>query len=76
MLTTAINPLLPAVYDITWSAIVIIVLSLMVIALISIARAAKQITSSQALVWTLVAIFIPLVGSLSWLFIGRRAAIQ
>ena len=74
MLATAINPLLPAAYDIAWSAAVFVVLLLMVIALISIARTAKRITSSQALVWTLVVIFIPLVGALSWLFIGCRSA--
>lgn len=68
------NPLLPAAYDITWSVTVVAVLLLMVIALISIARTVKRITSSQALIWTLVAIFVPLVGPLSWLFIGRRAA--
>jgi uncharacterized membrane protein YhaH (DUF805 family) len=68
------NPLLPAAYDVTWSVVVIAVLLLMVVALISLSRTAKRITQAQALVWTLVAIFVPVVGPLSWLFIGRRAA--
>lgn len=68
------NPLLPAAYDITWSVTVVVVLALMIIALISIARTANRITSSQALIWTLATIFLPLVGPLSWLFIGRRSA--
>ncbi|MGP6172467.1 PLD nuclease N-terminal domain-containing protein [Microbacterium sp. A196] len=76
MPATVNNPLLPAAYDITWSVAVVAVLLLMVIALISIARTAKRITSPQALIWTLVAIFVPLVGPLSWLFIGRRSANQ
>jgi hypothetical protein len=68
------NPLLPAAYDITWSVAVVAVLLLMVIALISIARTAKRVTSWQSLIWTLVAIFVPIVGPLSWLFIGRFSA--
>jgi hypothetical protein len=68
------NPLLPAAYDIAWSAAVVIVLLLMVGALISITRTTKRITSPQALIWTLVVIFVPLIGPLSWLFIGRRSA--
>lgn len=68
------NPLLPAAYDVAWSVTVVGVILLMVIALISIARTTKRITSWQALIWTLVAIFIPFVGPLSWLFIGRRSA--
>lgn len=74
MSATENNPLLPAAYDITWSTAAAVVLLLMVIALISIARAAKRITSPQALIWTIVVIFVPLVGSLSWFFIGRRSA--
>lgn len=70
------NPLLPAAQDITWFVTVVVVLALMVIALISIARTANRVTSAQALVWTLVAIFVPLVGPLSWLFIGRRSGIR
>lgn len=68
------NPLLPATYDITWSVTVVVVLALMVVALISIARTANRVTSAHALIWTIVAIFVPLVGPLSWLFIGRRSA--
>lgn len=70
------NPLLPAAYDTAWSVAVVVVLLLMVIALISITRTAKRITSPQALIWTLVVIFVPLIGPLSWFFIGRRSANQ
>lgn len=74
MSETVANPLLPAAYDVTWSVAVVTALALMIIALISIARTTQRITSSQSLMWTLVAIFVPLVGPLSWLFIGRRTA--
>jgi hypothetical protein len=68
------NPVLPAAYDIVWSMVVIIGFVLMVIALVSISRAAKSLTTGQALIWSLVVVFLPVIGSLSWLFIGRRSA--
>ncbi|MGO2745972.1 PLD nuclease N-terminal domain-containing protein [Microbacterium sp.] len=74
MSETENNPLLPAAYDVVWSVAVLGALLLLVIALVSLSRTAKRITSFHALIWTLAAIFIPYVGPLSWLFIGRRAA--
>lgn len=68
------NPLLPTAYDVMWSVVTIGGLILMVIALVSIARMARSLTSGQAIAWTLVVIFLPFIGSLSWLFIGRRSA--
>ena len=68
------NPLIPAWYDIVWSAAVVAVLVLLVISLISLARTARSLSPSQSLVWTLVAIFVPVLGPLAWLFIGKRSA--
>ena len=68
------NPLLPAGYDIAWTLISLVGLALLVWALVSLARRTRGLTSTQALVWTLVVIFIPVAGPLAWLFIGRRAA--
>ena len=73
-MSDTVNPLVPAAYDVIWSITAVGVLLLMVIALVSISRTAKRITSWQALIWALVVIFVPLVGPLSWLFIGRRSA--
>lgn len=70
------NPLIPAAYDLVWSSITLLMLVLLVVCLISLARNARLLTSGQALVWTLVAIFVPIVGPLAWLFIGRRAAVN
>lgn len=69
----AANPLVPAGYDIVWSLVSLVVLALLVWALVSIARHGKTLTSGQALVWTLLVIFVPVLGPLAWLFIGRRA---
>jgi hypothetical protein len=67
------NPLLPAAYDIAWSAASVVVLVLLIAALVSIARVAKRLTSGQALGWTLVVLLLPVVGAAAWFAIGRRA---
>jgi hypothetical protein len=74
MLASA-NPLIPAAYDIVWSGLALVLLALLVVALVSLGRSAKALTSTQTLVWTLVAIFIPVLGPLAWLFIGRPSAL-
>lgn len=67
------NPLIPAGYDIAWSAIAAVVIVLTIVGLVSLARSARQLTSMQALVWTLVVLFVPVLGAVAWLSIGRRA---
>lgn len=69
----SVNPLLPAWYDVVWSMTTVAVLVVLVIALISLSRAAKSLSSAQALVWTVVALFVPVLGPLAWLFIGKRS---
>ena len=71
----SINPLLPAGYDIAWTAISILLIALVIVALVSIARTAKRLTSTHALIWTLVTIFVPVVGPIAWLSIGRRSGL-
>ena len=66
------NPLIPAAYDIAWWLIAAIVIALTVVALIVLARSAKHLTTTQALVWTLLILFVPVLGSVAWLAIGRR----
>ena len=67
------NPLIPAWYDIVWSGIAVLVLALSVIAVVSISRSSTQLTSRQALGWTLLVIFVPVIGALAWFAIGRRS---
>ena len=71
---SSVNPLLPATYDIVWSVVTALMLVLLIVALVSLARTAKRLPSAHALVWTLIAIFVPIVGPLAWLFVGRRSA--
>ncbi len=67
------NPLIPAGYDIAWSVVTVVVIGLAIAALVVLARSAKRLTTPQALGWTLVILFVPVVGSLAWLTIGRRS---
>ena len=69
----SIHPLLPAGYDIAWTAISVLLIALVIVALVSLAQSAKRLTSWQALIWTLVTIFVPVVGPIAWLSIGRRS---
>lgn len=73
-MSESVNPLIPAWYDVAWSAAVVVALVLLVIALISLSRAARLLSSPQALVWTLIVIFAPVAGPLAWMFIGKRSA--
>ena len=68
------DPLLPAWCDVVWSATAVRTLVLLVIALLTLSRSAKSLSSLHALVGTLVALFVSIAGSLAWLFIGRRSA--
>jgi hypothetical protein len=67
------NPLIPAAYDVVWSVVALLVIVLTIVALVTLSLLAKRLTSAQALVWTLVVLFVPLVGPAVWLSIGRRA---
>ncbi len=69
------NPLVPTDYDVAWTVAAVIVPLLLVIALVSLARAARGLTPTQSLAWTLVAILVPVLGPLAWLFVGRRSAV-
>ncbi|MCC2032657.1 PLDc N-terminal domain-containing protein [Microbacterium allomyrinae] len=68
------NPLIPAGFDIAWSVVAVAVIALTIVALISLARSAQRLTSLQALIWVLVVLFVPVLGSISWMAVGRRTA--
>ena len=68
------NPLIPAGYDMAWSVVAVLLIALTIAALFTLMRAAAGLSATQALVWTLVVLFLPVVGAVTWLTIGRRAA--
>lgn len=68
------NPLIPTGYDIAWSSVAVLTLGLLIAAMVSLVRAARRLTGTQALLWTVIILFVPVVGPLCWMLIGRRAA--
>jgi uncharacterized membrane protein YhaH (DUF805 family) len=72
---SSINPIIPVGYDIAWTMFSVLVIALAVVALVSMARTAKRLTSAHAMIWTLVTIFVPVVGPLARLSIGRRSGL-
>ena len=67
------NPLIPAGYDVVWSVVAVLIFTLTVIALITLARASKRLTVTQALVWAAIVLLVPVLGAVAWLAVGRRA---
>lgn len=76
MLTVAVNPLVPAGYDVLWSVAGAVAIVLAIVALTSLSRAAKRLTAGQALIWVLVVLVLPVLGAATWLAIGRRATAE
>jgi hypothetical protein len=74
MLTAAVNPLLPAGYDVAWTLMLAAIVSLAVVAVAQLTRA-KAIRGLEAAIWVLVILALPVVGPLAWLAIrpDRRA---
>ncbi|ANJ27356.1 PLDc N-terminal domain-containing protein [Agromyces aureus] len=67
------NPVIPVWFDIVWSAAAVIAIALTVVALIVLARTAKRLPLNHALIWTMVVLFVPVLGPIAWLAIGNRA---
>lgn len=67
------NPLIPAGYDIVWSLIAALALVLVVLALVTLVRGAKHLSSSQVLLWSALVVFVPVLGAVAWLTVGHRA---
>lgn len=74
-MSSVVNPLIPAGYDIAWSIVAFVVFALMILAVVSLARSAKHLTATAALVWTLVVLFMPVLGPVAWLSICRRSTV-
>lgn len=56
------NPLISAGYDVAWSLITVLVIALTIVALITLARAAKHLSGRQAFGWTALVLLVPVLG--------------
>ncbi|WAB83484.1 PLDc N-terminal domain-containing protein [Microcella daejeonensis] len=68
------NPMLPALYDLAYLIVLIIVVALIVVSLVSIARHRDGSSSWATAVWSAVVVFAPLLGLIAWFVVGRPAA--
>jgi hypothetical protein len=71
-----LNPLVPASYDVVFALSLIVLVGMVIAALISIGRNGSKLGSTQSLVWVLLVIFVPAIGSLAWFLAGRPLARQ
>lgn len=68
------STLLPAWYDVAWSALVLVFLCLAVWSLVTLAR--SKVDGPTKLAWSVFIIVIPILGSLVWLDYRRRYLAQ
>ncbi len=69
------NPLMPAAYDLVWSAVALVAFGLVVWAVVSLSRRARHLPSRVVLTWALVIVVVPVLGPVAWLAAGRRAGV-
>jgi multisubunit Na+/H+ antiporter MnhG subunit len=58
----------------TWTVVAVVSLLLIVIAVVSLARRAGQLSPLIALAWAALILVVPVLGPVAWLAIGRRTA--
>jgi len=67
------NPLVPTGFDIAASLIAVVVIAATIVALVSIVRVGRDIRPAAALVWTLIVLFVPMLGAVAWFVAGKPA---
>jgi hypothetical protein len=65
------EPLIPALFDIAWSGVVVIAFVGLVVALVQIRRT-PSLSSTARAIWVLIVLFAPIAGPAVWFIIGRR----
>ena len=71
MVSAAVNQLIPAPYDILWSGVAVLTAGLALIAVVSILRHCRGLSWPSYVLWLLVVLAMPLVGSLLWFMFAR-----
>ncbi len=73
-----VNPVIPAWYDLWWSAggvlILLALVTVWVVALISIRRHSDRLSPTATAVWVAIVLFASLLGAIAWFTIGRPQA--
>lgn len=68
---SAVNPLVPAFYDVAFSVVPLILVAVMVVSLVSIIRRYRAMSVFESFGWTALVVFAPIIGAIVWFAIGR-----
>ncbi len=68
----SLNPVIPNAWELTAQGAGALAVTIVVVALISIARS-RHLTSTAQAVWVLIVLAFPILGPASWLVVGRRS---
>uniref|UniRef100_UPI003F50B0C4 PLDc N-terminal domain-containing protein n=1 Tax=Agrococcus chionoecetis TaxID=3153752 RepID=UPI003F50B0C4 len=71
MIAAAANPLLPAGYDLLWTAVLVVTLALLATALWQALRSPAH-SGTEQLLWALLIVAAPVLGALAWFALGRQ----
>ena len=67
------NPTLPPAYDVAWTLGALLWLALVITTTVSVLRARHASTAAK-IAWILLAVAVPVLGSLAWFTLGSRPA--
>lgn len=67
------NPTLPLAYDITWTVIALLWLTLVIMTIVSVLRA-RHASGAAKIAWILIVVALPILGSLAWFTLGSKPA--
>ena len=70
-LLAAHNPLIPAGYDILWSAVALALLAFVVTAFVSVVRHQADLTGIQVTIWLVLIVAAPVLGAIVWFVAGH-----
>jgi len=71
LVLAAHNPLIPAGYDILWSAIAVVLFAVVVAAFVSVVRHQAGLTGIQVAIWMLLIVAVPVLGAVVWFVAGH-----
>jgi hypothetical protein len=72
ILDSVFDPVAPAWFDLVYSIVPLVLVSIAIVGLVSIIRRYRSMSVLESAGWTAVVVFAPVLGTLVWFGIGRR----
>lgn len=66
------NPVVPAMYDVAFSVVPLVLVAAMVAGLVSIMRRYRAMSGLESFGWTVFVVVAPVLGTLVWFFLARQ----